>query len=69
MRVRAGAKEDGMTKERKHYTPWSRTEEEDLQVQEALDKASANQMAGFVDELLDMADKAAEEESEGRKDG
>ena len=48
-----------MTKDKKHYAPWSRTEDEDLKVQKALDEASANQMAGFVDELLDMAERDA----------
>jgi len=58
-----------MTKDKKHYAPWSRTEEEDLQVQKSLDKASANQMAGFVDELLAKADKEAGDEEDGSREG
>lgn len=40
-----------------HYAPWERTESEDLQVQEALDAATGAQLAGLVDELLEMSER------------
>lgn len=52
-----------MPKSKKHYNPSQRTETEDLQVQEALNEASANQMAGFVDALLLMSDQDPKEDS------
>jgi hypothetical protein len=47
-------------KSKPHYAPWERTEQEDLQIQNALDKASPAQMAGFIDALLEEADKQEE---------
>lgn len=52
-----------MQKSKRQYSPWERTEGEDLQVQTALDEASANQMAGLVDELLDRAEREKPEDA------
>lgn len=44
------------------YSPWERTEADDLNVLQALDNASENQLAGFVDELLAVAEKQTQGE-------
>lgn len=43
--------------ENKEYNPWKRTENEDLQVLSALDNTTEEQLAGFIDELLEIANK------------
>lgn len=55
-----------MTARKPHYNPSQRTEAEDLQVQKGLDEASANQLAGLVDELLEEAEKDSRRE-EGKE--
>jgi hypothetical protein len=49
-----------MTELPSHYAPWQRTEQEDTAMQNAMSKASPEQMAGFIDALLEEADRQAE---------
>ncbi len=51
-------------KSRQHYAPWERTEQADLQVQQALDQANEEQLAGFIDALLEQADKHGDAKDE-----
>lgn len=53
-----------MTRSKPHYSPWERTEAEDDQITTALDKASDEQMAGFVDDLILLAQTPPQEETE-----
>lgn len=43
-----------------HYTPTENTDDEDREMHEALEGASFNQLAGFVDDLLEKSDSEAE---------
>lgn len=49
-----------MDPEQNNYSPWERTENDDLQIMQALDQASENQFASLVDELLSIADELPE---------
>lgn len=46
-----------MDSEQNNYSPWERTESEDLQIMKALDNVSENQFSSLVDELLSIADE------------
>lgn len=49
-----------MEKTQTNYSPWDRTEADDLGILQALDQVSEVQLSGFVDELLAMAEKQAD---------
>ena len=42
----------------RHYSPWERTEQEDQELQTALDSATPEQLSGFLDELIALAETA-----------
>jgi hypothetical protein len=46
-----------MDSEQNNYSPWERTEIEDLQIMKTLDNVSENQFSSLVDELLSIADE------------
>jgi hypothetical protein len=45
------------------YSPWERTETEDAQIQNALDSASPEQLAGFISDLVKLAESRPQEQT------
>ncbi|WP_315921717.1 hypothetical protein [Mesorhizobium sp. SP-1A] len=52
-----------MASTQNNYSPWERTESDDLQILQALDQCSEHQLSSLVDELFKIADQQSDEKN------